>query len=138
MHKRSGASRTARRHKRVQDTAGSMASAMDQAAAGMQQESPSPTSPAPLPDEPVVAPNSGTNVGDISGLATGLMARFESLEGLYQRIASAAAGGGTGEQASNTSTETASDLSLILQALETQNRLLENAKGQQSQQILWQ
>jgi hypothetical protein len=34
--------------------------------------------------------------------------------------------------------ETARNTSLILQALETQNRLLENVKGQQPQQILWQ
>jgi hypothetical protein len=34
--------------------------------------------------------------------------------------------------------ETARNTSLILQALEAQNRLLENAKGPQSSQILWQ
>jgi hypothetical protein len=34
--------------------------------------------------------------------------------------------------------ETARNTSLILQAEEAQNRLLENAKGQPQQQILWQ
>jgi len=34
--------------------------------------------------------------------------------------------------------ETARNTSLILQALEAQNRLLENAKGKEPQQILWQ
>jgi hypothetical protein len=68
----------------------------------------------------------------------GVPARFESLEGLYQRIAASAAGGGSDEQATQANVETARNTSLILQALEAQNRLLENARGQQSQQILWQ
>ncbi len=68
----------------------------------------------------------------------GIPARFESLEGLYQRIAASAAGGGSDQQASQASVETARNTSLILQALEAQNRLLENAKGPQSSQILWQ
>ncbi len=68
----------------------------------------------------------------------GIPARFESLEGLYRRIAASAAGGGPEEQASQASAETARTMSLILQALEAQNQLLEKGKGQQSQQILWQ
>ncbi len=68
----------------------------------------------------------------------GVPARFESLEGLYQRIAASAAGGGSDQQANNANVETARNTSSILQALEAQNRLLEKGKGSQSQQILWQ
>jgi hypothetical protein len=68
----------------------------------------------------------------------GIPARFENLEGLYHRIAASAAGGGSDDRASQASVETARNTSLILQALEAQNRLLENAKGKEPQQILWQ
>jgi hypothetical protein len=65
-------------------------------------------------------------------------ARFESLEGLYHRIAASAAGGGPDDQSSKANVETARNTSLILQALEAQNKLLESSKSQQPQQVLWQ
>jgi hypothetical protein len=83
-------------------------------------------------DSPSPPPSPGGRGG------AGVPARFESLEGLYQRIAASAAGGGSDEQASKASVETARNTSLILQALEAQNRLLENGKAQQQQPILWQ
>jgi hypothetical protein len=123
--------------------------AMGQAVTGVQQQDPSATPGVPLlacpvvppptlPDNPTVAPDSGTETGSIGNSATGPAARFESLDGLYQRIAASAAGGGSDEQANKANVETARNTSLILQALEAQNRLLENGKGQQQQQILWQ
>jgi hypothetical protein len=79
------------------------------------------------------APSAGERGG------AGPTARFESLDGLYQRIAASAAGGGSDQQASQANLETARNTSLILQALEAQNRLLESGAGkQQQQQILWQ
>ena len=100
-----------------------------------------PASPAmPFPtqsEKPVPVPDTGGERGNAHA-ASGPSARFESLDGLYQRIAASAAGGGSDEQASKASVETARNTSLILQALEAQNRLLEKDKGPQSQHILWQ
>ena len=125
------------------------APAMDQAASGAQQpQDPSLTSGASLPASPAMpsppqsegsaaAPDSRRETRNANA-APGPSARFESLDGLYQRIAASAAGGGSDEQASQANVETARNTSLILQALEAQNRLLEKDKGPQSQQILWQ
>jgi hypothetical protein len=133
-----------------------------QAEAGMLQQQPNPTPAAPLDrtgerdsaerdaeDRPGTAglapfqapPARGTGhhrAPRTGNLATGPAARFESLDGLYQRIAATAAGGGPDEQANKASLETARNTALILQALEAQNRLLENGKAQQQQPILWQ
>ncbi len=132
------------------------------AEAGMLQQQPNPTPAAPLDrtgerdsaesdaeDRPgtvgltpfQVPPAHGTahhRAPRTGNLSTGPTARFESLDGLYQRIAASAAGGGPDEQANKASLETARNTSLILQALEAQNRLLENGKAQQQQPILWQ
>jgi hypothetical protein len=94
---------------------------------------PSPTQP----EGPAAAPDPGVETGNAHA-ASGPSARFESLDGLYQRIAASAAGGGSDEQANPASAEMARNISLILQALETQSRLLEKDKGPQSQQIFWQ
>ena len=82
-------------------------------------------------DAPSPLPSPGEGGG------AGTSARFESLEGLYQRLAASAAGGRSDEQATQACVETARNTSLILEALEAQNRLPENARGQQPQQILW-
>jgi hypothetical protein len=91
----------------------------------------------PQSQESAAAPDSGAEPRNASA-APGPSARFESLEGLYQRIAASAAGGGSDGQANPASAEMARNISLILQTLETQNRLLEKDKGPQSQQVFWQ
>jgi hypothetical protein len=124
---------------RFNDMSGlSIPPAMGQAETAVQQQDPSPT-PASGPETGNADFGSVAEPAAMAGnLATRRVARFESLEGLYRRIAASAASSGSDGQANKASTETACNLALILQALETQNRLLENAKSQQSQQILWQ